>query len=267
MVLHGGSARWQGGEALLGRLAERWHVFGPDFRGHGRSGRVPGRYRLRDYVEDTAALLREVVRGPAVLYGHSLGGEVGVMVAAEHPGLVRALIVGDAPLSTDDHPTEEPGHRAMNEVWHGLAGRPVDEIVAGLKAMPMTVPGRAEPLPAREVMGEESPWFAYQATNLHLLDPGMLAAVLEGPAAMLEGYDPNALLPRIACPVLLLQADPARGGLLRDDEVALGLRLLPRGSHVRLVGIGHELHGPPTQVPAILEAITPFLESVRASDA
>ena len=267
VVLHGGAARWQGGETLLRQLAERWRVFGPDFRGHGRSGRVQGRYRLRDYVQDTAAFLREIVREPSVLYGHSLGGEVAVMAAAEHPGLVRALIVGDAPLSIEVHPTEEANHRAMNVLWHRLAGRPVGEIVPALKAMPIPVPGAAPPVPAREVMGEESPWFAYQATNLHLLDPGMLGAVLEGPDVMLAGYDPEILLPKIACPVLLLQADPARGGLLRDEEVARGLRLLPRGSHVRLTGIGHELHGPPSQVPAVLEAITPFLDSVRNVEA
>ena len=267
VVLHGGAARWQGGEELLRRLAEGWHVFGPDFRGHGRSGRVAGRYGLRDYVQDTAAFLRAVVRKPAVLYGHSLGGEVAVMVAAQHPELIRAMIVGDAPLSIEDHPTEEASHRAMNDRWHGLAGRPVEEIVPALKATPMLVTGQTEPRPAREVLGEEHSWFAYQAMNLHLLDPYMLAAVLEGPAAMLDGYDPEILLPTIVCPVLLLQADPAKGGLLRDDEVTRALRLLCRGSHVLLTGIGHELHGPTDQVPAVLAALTPFLESVRKQEA
>jgi hypothetical protein len=51
---------------------------------------------------------------PAVVYGHSLGGEVGVMLAAQHPELVCALIVGDAPLSISDHATEHPAHRAQN---------------------------------------------------------------------------------------------------------------------------------------------------------
>lgn len=265
VVLHGGAARWQGGEELLRRLAEHWHVFGPDFRGHGRSGQAAGRYGLGDYVQDTAAFLREVVREPAVLFGHSLGGEVAVMVAAQLPDLIRAVIVGDAPLSIEDHPTEEASHRAMNERWHGLAGRPIEEIVLALKATPIVVPGQTEPRPAREILGEEHAWFAYQATNLHLLDPDMLAAVLEGPATMLEGYDPEVLFQTIVCPVLLLQADPARGGLLRDNEVTRALRLLPHGRHVRLTGIGHELHGPSEQVPAVLAAITPFLDSVRGS--
>src|SRR5262245_53026388 len=92
VVLHGGAGSWRSGIGLIELLAERWHVYAPDFRGHGLSGRVPGRYVLRDYATDTAAFLERVVREPAVVYGHSLGGEVAIMVAAQHPPLVRALI-------------------------------------------------------------------------------------------------------------------------------------------------------------------------------
>ena len=91
VVLHGGGARWQYGETLVRLLAERWHVIAPDLRGHGRSGHVAGRYTLRDYAGDVAAFLQALAPEPAILYGHSLGGEVAVMVAAEHPALVRAL--------------------------------------------------------------------------------------------------------------------------------------------------------------------------------
>jgi pimeloyl-ACP methyl ester carboxylesterase len=267
VLLHGGSASWRYGSELLDALADRWHVYAPDLRGHGDSGRVPGRYSLADYVPDTVGLLERVVGRPAVLYGHSLGGEVAVMLAAEHGALVRALVVGDAPLSIERHPTEEPDHRAQNVLWHRLAGRPVEEIEAALREMPFREPGAAGTRPAREVFGRESPWFAFQAGNLARLDPDMLAAVLAGPRAMLAGYDPERLLPAIAAPTLLLQADPAIGAALHDEEVALALTLLPRGSHVRLRGIGHPLHGLPGGTAAVLGAIEPFLASVRADGA
>jgi pimeloyl-ACP methyl ester carboxylesterase len=112
---------------------------------------------------------------------------------------------------------------------------------------------------AGDVFGEDSPWFLFQAENLHLLDPGMLDTVLAGPETLLEGYDGERLLPAISCPVLILQADPTRGGM-PDEDVEAALRLLPRGHHVRLEGIGHELHGPPGQEQEVLRAITPFLE-------
>jgi len=264
VVLHGGAGRWQYSQTFLEALADEWHVLAPDFRGHGTSGRVPGAYRLRDYVRDTAAFLAGVVGQPAIVYGHSLGGEVGVMLAAEQPHLLRALIVGDAPLSVHQHATEAPAHRAQNELWHRLAGRPASEIEPALRAMPIPVPGQAALRPAEEVMGPNSPWYAHQAESLHRLDPDMLAAVLAGPEAMLGGYVPETLLPRITCPVLLLQADPAQGGVLRDDEVALGLRLLPQATHVRLDGLGHPLHGPPEQTPRVVAAIMPFLQMVQS---
>jgi pimeloyl-ACP methyl ester carboxylesterase len=110
------------------------------------------------------------------------------------------------------------------------------------------------------VLGEHSPYFAHQSESLHQLDPDMLAAVLAGPHVMLAGYDPQRLLPAITCPVLLLQADPYQGGVLRDDEVALGLRLLPQASHRRLDGLGHPLHA--VDPPRVLEAIIPFLDSL-----
>ncbi|MBV9171517.1 MAG: alpha/beta hydrolase [Chloroflexi bacterium] len=269
VLLHAGAARWQYGLALIEALTLRWHVYAPDFRGHGSSGRVRGArgradlgYQLQNYVDDTAAFIERAVGEAAIVYGHSLGGEVGVMLAAQHPELVSALIVGDAPLSTDRHATEEPAHRAQNELWYALAGQPAEEIETALRAMLVPVPGTAQLRPATEVLGEDSEWFALQAATLQQLDPGVLGAVLAGPEVMLSGYEPRVLLPAIECPTLLLQADPhgpLAGGVLRDEEVRLGLALLRHGQHVRLDGIGHPLHGPAWQMPRVLAAIEGFL--------
>jgi pimeloyl-ACP methyl ester carboxylesterase len=184
------------------------------------------------------------------------------MLAAQHPSLPTAVIVGDAPLSTHNHATEVPSHRAQNELWHRIAGHPEDEIAEELRNMPIPVPGKTALYPARKIFGEDSPYFAHQATSLHQLDPDMLAAVLAGPEVMLAGYEPDVLLPSITCPVLLLQADPAQGGVLRDDEVALARKLSPHVTHVRLDGTGHPLHGPPGGTRIVLDAIAPFLASL-----
>ncbi len=129
------------------------------------------------------------------------------MVAAHDPASARAVVVGDAPLWLERHPTEDRRHREMLLLWRELAasGRPVEEIAAALRAMPVTVQGPAPAL-AGDVYGEASPWFPLMAESLRRLDPDMLSAVLAGPRDMLAGYDGDALLPAIACPVLLLQA-------------------------------------------------------------
>jgi pimeloyl-ACP methyl ester carboxylesterase len=41
VVLHGGATRWQYGRNYSEALATDRHVFAPDFRGYGRSVRVP----------------------------------------------------------------------------------------------------------------------------------------------------------------------------------------------------------------------------------
>jgi thioesterase domain-containing protein len=75
---------------------------------------------------------------PYVIYGHSLGGEVAVMLAAAlHRGVPRAIIVGDAPLSHRNHATEVPSHRLQNELWYRVAGHPEGEIAEALREMPV----------------------------------------------------------------------------------------------------------------------------------
>jgi pimeloyl-ACP methyl ester carboxylesterase len=266
VLIHGGSARWQYGRELLEALADGWHVFAPDLRGHGRSGRTPGAYRVRDYATDIAFLLREVVVEPAVVFGHSRGGEIAVMLAAREPALVRALIVGDAPLSPDTSPVDDPDHRARNELWRDLAGHPAGEIEAALRAMPLVEPGATVPVRAEDAIGSDSPWFAFQAQTLQELDPETLASLLAGPRELLDGYDPEALLPAIACPVLLLQADPRLGGTLSEADVELGLRWLRDVSLVRLEGIDHSLHGRTDQLPQVLAAIRAFIRPDRDND-
>jgi len=105
VLLHGGSLRWQSVMLLIRDLAARWHVYAPDLRGHGRSGRVPGRYRLQDYASDVALFLEQVVNAPAILVGHSLGGHVAILVAALHR--VRPALSADH-VPCADHPGQ-PG--------------------------------------------------------------------------------------------------------------------------------------------------------------
>jgi pimeloyl-ACP methyl ester carboxylesterase len=172
------------------------------------------------------------------------------------------LIVGDAPLSINDHPTEQPAHRAQNTLWHTLAGRPVDEIERELRAMPVPVPGEDQLRPASEVLGANSPYFARQSVSLHQLDPDMLTAVLAGPSVMLAGYEPEELLPAIACPVLLVQADSRWGNALSDHDLALGLRLLREVTHVQVDGVGHPLHAiQPARMAQLFQA---FLTDERS---
>src|SRR6266700_2199342 len=99
VLLHGGSARWQSVLPLLPELSQHWHIYAPDLRGHGKSGSVPGGYRLLDYTADIEAFLKQVVKEPAVLFGHSLGGHIALLARA---GRSSSFSRGDRPRAQRD---------------------------------------------------------------------------------------------------------------------------------------------------------------------
>ena len=107
VILHGTTARWQNYIPLINRFINRWHVYAPDFRGHGSSGRTPYKYGLRYMYNDTIKFISQVVKEPAHIFGHSLGGRIAIIVAAnEMLGLVPAKILE----CVDSHIRQQPSH-------------------------------------------------------------------------------------------------------------------------------------------------------------
>lgn len=86
------SAAHHSGE--LAHFEDHYHSVSLDFRGTGRSDRIetwPADW-WEICVEDTAALVRHLGEGPAILVGQSAGAAISLMLAIRHPDLVRAVI-------------------------------------------------------------------------------------------------------------------------------------------------------------------------------
>lgn len=262
VLLHGGSARWQSWNPILPGLAEQWHVYAPDLRGHGKSGRAQ-QYRLQDYAADTAAFLSGVVKKPAFLFGYSLGGMVALYTAAQFPEQVNAVIVGDAPLNRDTFRSSIEGSRSQLESWASLAGGqvPVEEIIRRLKDSPIETDCGETTM--RTVWGEDHPVYTWLGKNLFDNDPAMLRAILDNIGTVTAGYHMNTLLPQVRCPVMLLQGDPAAGNGMTDIEIARAVQLLNRPRVVRMEGISHIFHN---EVPEqVLATVNAFLMQVAGS--
>lgn len=243
VLLHGGSARWQSALPLIPELSQHWHVYAPDLRGHGQSGFVPGAYRLQEFAADIVAFLGQVVKEPAVLFGHSLGGHIAIMVAAWHPHLVRALIIGDAPFDRVKLRAALQRDQPQLRFWQELAGprHSLEEIAEALKQTPINVKGQPDPVPIRSLFGEEHPWYQEMAEHLQHHDPDMLAAVIDF-NHMYERYDYEDLFPMISCPVLIIQGSPKHGGMLTSAEIDRAVTLLPRVTVAQMQTVGHPLH-------------------------
>jgi pimeloyl-ACP methyl ester carboxylesterase len=92
VLLHPGLADSRAFEEHLPALAERFRVFRPDRRGHGRTADVDGPITYDLMAEETIAFLERVVGGPAHLLGHSDGAPVALLAALARPDLVRRLV-------------------------------------------------------------------------------------------------------------------------------------------------------------------------------
>ncbi|MGH9579719.1 MAG: alpha/beta fold hydrolase [Terriglobales bacterium] len=258
VYLHG-ICRWQSFLPLLPALGPRWHIYAMDFRGHGKSGRTPGAYRGTDYVIDAVAFMQNVVREPAVLLGHSLGGIVAMWIAAGISKQVRALVLADNVLSAESlrqNQCLQTLFGALRDLV--LSGRLLEDLAVALAEIRLPLPGREEAVRWGQLPGMDAALFRFLAQTYSQFDPEVLTTILDGGAT--EGWDAEAMLQKITCPVLLLQANPAYGGGMTDADVRRAMALLPRATHVRLNDFGHLLHL--EHAEPVARAISHFLESL-----
>lgn len=266
VLLHGIPGRWQEFLPIIPALSTRWHIYALDFRGHGRSGRVSGKYRPEHYVADAKAFLQDQLTEPAVLFGVSAGGLGALDLAAQLPIKVRALVVGDAPIdiealaawmSTDAFANH---FTALREL--AGSGRSVAELAKALGDLPAQIPGQDAPVAHRELPGMDTAHLRAWAKTISQLDPGVLEYHAQGRGqAFLEGFDMAGILEQVSCPVLLLQAGPELGGHLSDETVEYVLSKLQDATHV-LLQAGHDLGLSTWQVTPLLRAVTNFVESL-----
>jgi 3-oxoadipate enol-lactonase/4-carboxymuconolactone decarboxylase len=80
-------------DAVAGPLAEQLRVIRPDWPGHDGVAVEPGRTTIDDLARGVLAVMDEVGVDRAHVVGLSLGGMVGLHLAAAHPGRVRRLAV------------------------------------------------------------------------------------------------------------------------------------------------------------------------------
>jgi len=85
-------------EALKGR----YRCISYDHRGQGRSTAPPGKgIDLRTVYEDAVAFIQALGLAPCHFVGLSMGGFVGLRVAARHPELLRSLVLLDTSAASE----------------------------------------------------------------------------------------------------------------------------------------------------------------------
>lgn len=103
VLVHGFTGAKENWLPLMGALAANYRVIAPDLPGWGDSERLAqGDYGAAAQVERLAMFLRVLptitgIEGPpALLVGHSMGGQIAGLLAARHPELVDRLVLMSA---------------------------------------------------------------------------------------------------------------------------------------------------------------------------
>ena len=81
---------------VVDALAHDWFVIAPDWRGFGLSEWTDESYWFPDYIADLDALLRHFQPdAPAILIGHSMGGNIANLYAGVRPARVGKLVLAE----------------------------------------------------------------------------------------------------------------------------------------------------------------------------
>jgi pimeloyl-ACP methyl ester carboxylesterase len=235
VVVHGSMDRSAGLLRLSRRLAATHCVIRYDRRGYGRSAEIGPPWTVDANVDDLDALLASpsATRAPAILFGHSFGGDVALGLAARRPESVRAVVVYEMPLSWLDW-------------WPGNS--------AGAAAMAVDDPGDAAEAFMRRLVGD-AVWERLPASK-------QAERRAEGAAMVAELADLRRRAPwdgdRITAPVLALHGEHARPHHRAAME-GLG-EMIPGCRTAMVPAAGHA--GPHTHADAVAAAMAPFLASL-----
>lgn len=108
--------------AQVQHLQKRFRIIAYDHRGQGQS-EVKEPFDMDTLYEDVAALITALCEGPVHFVGLSMGGFIGMRLAARRPDLIKSLVLLET--SANAEPVENlPKYKMLNGLvkWVGVIG-------------------------------------------------------------------------------------------------------------------------------------------------
>jgi N-formylmaleamate deformylase len=225
-------------------LAAEYDVIMVDARGHGRSEAGAGGFGITELASDLAGVIAALgLRRPAVL-GHSLGAATALVLAGNYSEVPGVILLEDPPAwwVPGGRPDEAERRANMRARLIELKRKTREELIADQRT---ELPGWSE--------AELGPWAdAKQRVSCDVWErfTGSPAASLDWPAT----------LDRIACPTLLITADPERGAIVTEADGEALHGLVPQLRTAHIPGAGHSIRR--EQFARYLEVVRGFLADV-----
>ena len=235
LLVHGLGSSTEDWEPQVDALSRGFTVVAYDVRGHGRSGKPASAYSVGQFASDAAALIAALDLAPVHVIGLSMGGMIAFQLAADHPALVRSLVI------VNSGPEMVP--RTFRERL-GIVQRRLIVRLMGMRKMGEVLAERL--LPGVEHATRRAIFAERWARN----DKGAYLRALSA----LVGWTVTAKLPGIRQPVLVVTAD--------QDYTPVAWKqwytsLMPNAT---LVVIPESRHMMPIERPHLFhETLLPFL--------
>lgn len=156
-------------QAQADQFADRYRVVRYDHRGQGRSARAPREQLDYDtHTEDVVALIEALDLAPVVFVGNSMGGFIGLRLAARHGDLLRSAVL----MGTSADAEDPESAAQMDQLIDVLAEHGMEPVIDGVLQFMMgdttlTDPSRADVLAGvRELLLSRTPEYADAAWNI-----------------------------------------------------------------------------------------------------
>jgi pimeloyl-ACP methyl ester carboxylesterase len=235
---------WSGAmfDAQVEALSSRFRCIAYDHRGQGRSATSPTRYDMDRLTDDAARLIEVLEAAPCHFVGLSMGGFVGMRLAARRPELLRSLTLVET--AADGEPwLNVPKYRALMMVSRAFGFKPVVGAVMRIMFGSSFLGD-----PARAAMRDK------MRNELLALDVTRLDAALDAVIRRRPIFDE---LPRIKTPTQVLHGDEDRA-IVMPRAVATARAI----AGARLVVIPHAGHTSSVEAPdAITRELGAFFEA------
>jgi pimeloyl-ACP methyl ester carboxylesterase len=110
--------------AQVARLKDRYRCVTIDWRGQGKSPASPSDAHMDTLFDDAVAIIEGLNAGPVHYVGLSMGGFVGIRLAARRPELLRSLSLLDTSSGPED-PDNVSKYRLLAKVYRVVGMKPV----------------------------------------------------------------------------------------------------------------------------------------------
>jgi pimeloyl-ACP methyl ester carboxylesterase len=253
VCLHGLTRQGRDFDVLARAMADRYRVVCPDVVGRGRSDWLadPMAYSLPQYMSDMVTLLARVNARTLHCVGTSMGGLIGMTVAAIGHSLVHKLVLNDVGPRIDGAGVARIGSN-LGQVrrWRTL-GEAADAIWAVSTGFGPHTREQWLALTEPQLKKDGDALVPRSDVNIAQAFKAVTSgAVSAGEASLWHTYD------RVTCPTLLLRGELS--DLLARDTAAEMATRGPRARCVEFAGVGHA----PTLVqPEQVNAVREFLLS------